>query len=126
MLENGAEQGYQIRSVLQWQASIVFMLSLLFASFSLSWFSVLFGGFAVVVSTWHVHRSVCCSNGDRGYLLKAAGIRFGLFLLTVAAAIFFLKLQPMALIAGMASAYVAMYIGSLLMIVKKMKGGSLG
>jgi len=126
MLESRAEQAYKISSVLLWQASVVLMLSLLFAFFSLSWFSALFGGFVVAVSTWHVHRSVCCSGGDKGYLLKAAGLRFGLFLLVTATAFFFLSLQPVELIAGRASAYVAMYVGSLMMIFKKMKGDNLG
>jgi len=125
-LESRAENDFQIHSVLIWQAIIVFILSLLSTFTTLSWFSVLFGGLAVVVSTWHVHRSVSLSGGDRGFLLKAAGIRFALFLLVMAVAVYFLKLQPVALIAGMVSAYAAMYVRSLIMIFTKMKGGGLG
>ena len=126
VLESKLEQGFEIRSVLLWQVITVLIVSLLSAFFLLSWFSVWIGGFGVVVSTWHVHRSVYRSGGDRVFLLKAAGMRFGLFLLMMAAAVFFLKLQPIALIAGMAAAYVAMYVRSLIMIVKKMKGVGLG
>ena len=126
MLESKTDEGFEIHSVLLWQMIAVLVVSLLSSFFLLSWFSVLFGGLGVVVSTWHVYRSVYLSGGDRVFLLKAAGTRFGLFLLMMAAAVFFLKLQPIELIAGMATSYIAMYVRSLIMIVKKMKGDGLG
>ena len=126
MLEKDVNQALDIRSLLLWQVAVISVLSILFALFVLPWISVLFGGLVVVASTWHVYRSVSASGGDRMVLLKSAGVRFVLFLLIVAAGVFFLELQPLYLIAGMAVAYATMYIRSLIMIFEKMKGDSLG
>ncbi len=79
-----------------------------------------------MVSTWHVHRSIYSSGGDRVSLLKSAGLRFVIIMLVLAVAVVFLKLQPLYLVVGMASAYVAMYARSLLIIYRKMKGDDLG
>ena len=126
VLDSSLEQAFEIRLILLWQAITVLIVSLLAALFSLPWLSVLIGGLGVLVSTWHVQRSVYRSGGEKVFLLKAAGLRFALFLLLMAAAVFFLGLQPMAMIVGMAVAYIAMYVRSLMMIVKKMRGVGLG
>ncbi|MDQ6983751.1 MAG: hypothetical protein Q9M44_03455 [Ghiorsea sp.] len=129
MLEKNAEQGLDIRSLLLWQVVTVSVSAVLFGLFGLfvqSWVSVLFGGLLVVVSTWHVYRSVSASVGDRMALLKSAGLRFALFLIVVAVGVYFFALQPLYLIAGMAIAYATMYIRSLIMIFRQMKGDSLG
>ncbi len=126
MLEKDVKQGFNVRSLLFWQVVVVCFVSLLFGMFALPWFSVLFGGLVVVISTWHVYRSISLSSGDRISLLKSAGLRFALFLVVVAMGVFFLKLQPLYLIVGMATAYVTMYLRSLIVIFEKMKGDSLG
>jgi len=126
MLGNVAEQKVQVRSLLLWQAVAVIMVAtIVFMLFSGS-LAVLFGGCLTILSTWHVYRSVCISGADRVRLLKLAGVRFALFLLAMAVGIYFLNLQPVALIAGVASAYIAMYISSLIMSFEKMKGDGLG
>ncbi len=125
MLNVDAEQDVEIRSVVLWQVVITFLSALLAGLLFSSPVSVLFGGLVVVLSTWHVHRSVYLSKGDRGLLLKSAGLRFILFLLVLAVGVLMLDLQPLFLIVGMAMAYVTMYVRSLILILKKMKGDSL-
>jgi len=120
------EDGYKIRLVLFWQASVVVSVALISYFLSLSWSGVLFGGLGVVMSTWHVHRSVNQSVDNRGALLQAAGVRFFLFLLIMATGVYVLQLQPKMIILGMVCAYVAMYVGSFIIIFKKMKGDGLG
>lgn len=126
MLNVDAEHDFEIRSVMIWQVVIVFLGALLAGLLFSSPVSVLFGGLVVVLSTWHVHRSVYVSEGDRGLLLKSAGLRFILFLLMLAVGVLVLGLQPLYLIVGMAMAYATMYIRSLFLILKKMKGDNLG
>ena len=126
MLSNVAEQKVQVRSLLLWQAATVIMVAtIVFVLFSGS-LAVLFGGLLTMLSTWHVYKSVCKPGVDRVQLLKLAGIRFILFLLALVMGIYFFGLQPVALIAGVVSAYLAMYISSLIMSFKKMKGDGLG
>jgi len=125
-LKDIAKDRFQILSVLIWQTLAVLMASLAFYVFTLSWSSVLFGGLIVVMSTWHVHRSVNQSPDDRGALLQAAGVRFFLFLSVLAAGIYYLQLNPVMVITGMATAYVALYVRSFILIFKKMKGDGLG
>jgi len=126
MLSNVAEQKVQVRSLLLWQAVAVIMVAMIvFVLFSGS-LAVLFGGLLTMLSTWHVYKSVCKLGVDRAQLLKLAGIRFFLFLLALVIGIYFFGLQPVALIAGVISAYLAMYINSLIMSFKKMKGDGLG
>jgi len=126
MLSNVAEQKVQVRSLLLWQAGAIAMVAAIaFVRFSGS-LAVLFGGLLTMLSTWHVYKSVCVSGADRVRLLKLAGIRFVLFLLALSVGIYFFNLQPVPLIAGVASAYIAMYISSLIMSFKKMKGDGLG
>jgi hypothetical protein len=126
MLSNVAEQKVQVRSLLLWQAgAIAVVAAIVFVRFSGS-LAVLFGGLLTMLSTWHVYKSVCVSGADRVRLLKLAGIRFVLFLLALSVGIYFFNLQPAPLIAGVASAYIAMYISSLIMSFKKMKGDGLG
>ncbi len=117
-----AQENAQIRSVLLWQACATFLAMLLSLFFSWAVSGVLFGGVLVILSTWHVHRSVYLASGERMLLLRAAGLRFALFLLLVGLAVLVLEVQPMMLVAGMASAYVALYVRSLLMIFEKLKG----
>ena len=126
MLDVDAEQRFEIRSVLLWQLAVVSLSAVVAMLFFASPLSIMFGGLVVVLSTWHVHKSVYASGGDRMQLLKSAGIRFALFLLVLGAGVSFLSLQPLYLISGMALAYAAMYLRSLLLIFKKMKGDSLG
>jgi len=126
MLNVKAEQGLEIRSVLLWQAMVVALGALVVMLFFAAPVSVLFGGVVVVLSTWHVHHSVYLSGGEKTYLLKAAGIRFLIFVLVLAVGVYFLKLQPLYVILGMGLAYAAMYLRSLILIFKKMKGDSLG
>ncbi len=126
MLSNVAEQKVQVRSLLLWQATVVIMVAtIVFVLFSGS-LAVLFGGLLTMLSTWHVYKSVCKPGVDRVQLLKLAGIRFILFLLALVIGIYFFGLQPVTLIAGVVSAYLAMYISSLIMSFKKMKGDGLG
>ncbi|MDQ6989787.1 MAG: ATP synthase subunit I [Mariprofundaceae bacterium] len=122
MSEMDAEQRLQIRSLLLWQMYAVLLLAVV--SFILGWsgWSVLVGGMVVMLSTWHVHQSVYSSAGERMLLLRAAGLRFALFLLLVGLAVVVFEAQPMMLVAGMASAYTALYVRSLLMIFEKLKG----
>ncbi|HID36598.1 MAG TPA: hypothetical protein EYP39_04370 [Ghiorsea sp.] len=126
MHKKDEEQSFNVRSLLLWQIMVVIAVALLFSALALPWLSVLFGGFVVVVSTWHVYQSISVSGGDKLILLKSAGIRFALFLMVVAAGVFFLALQPLYLIVGMAIAYVTMYVKSLIMIFEKMKGEDVG
>jgi len=125
-LQGMDKDGFEILSILIWQILAVFILSLVCYVFFLSWPSFLFGGSIVVMSTWHVHRSVNQSPDDRGALLQAAGVRFFLFLSVLAVGIYFLQLEPVMVIAGMAAAYVTLYVRSFIIIFKKMKGDGLG
>jgi len=126
MINGSADEGLDVRSVLLWQVVSVVIIAWLALTFSAPWLGILFGGLGVMFSTWHVHRSVHLSGEDKVALLKAAGLRFVLFMLFLAVGVVFLKLQPLALIAGMATAYVAMYIRSFTMMYKKMRGDGLG
>ncbi len=126
MLDVVTEQKLQIRSVLLWQITLVLLVALLVELFSAGSVSVVFGGLLVMLSTWHVHRSVYASEGDRMVLLKLAGLRFAIVLLILGLGVVLLGLQPLHLVAGMASSYIAMYARSLLMIFRQMKGDSLG
>jgi hypothetical protein len=126
MINGNADQGLDVRSVLLWQVVSVVVIALLALTFSAPWLGILFGGLGVMFSTWHVHRSVQLSGEDKVALLKAAGLRFVLFMLFVAVGVVFLKLHPLALIAGMAIAYMAMYMRSFTMMYKKMRGDGLG
>lgn len=125
MLVKRTEQIVEIRSILCWQLlSVLFFAvatQILFSGF----FSVLLGGLLVSASTWHINRSVLLAEGNRSLLLRAAGLRFGLFLLLMGVALFFFGLQPVLLIAGMMIAYAALYIRSLLLILRKVKGDRL-
>ncbi|MDQ7001131.1 MAG: hypothetical protein Q9N02_00395 [Ghiorsea sp.] len=124
MLDIGAE--LQVRSLLIWQAGAVITVAAVVFVLSSGSLAILFGGCLTILSTWHVHRSVCISGVDRVRLLKLAGIRFAFFLLALAVGISFFALEPVALIAGVVTAYVAMYIGGLIMSFKNMKGDGLG
>lgn len=117
---------FQIRSVLVSQAVLIMLVALVTVLFSSGAVSVLFGGLLVILSTWDVHRSAYASGGDRIDVLKKAGLRFVLFLLMLGLGLVLLDMQPLYLVAGMASAYVAMYARSLFMIFKQMKGDRLG
>ena len=116
----------QIESVLLWQLGLVSVSALIAGAFFSDFLSVLVGGLLAMLSTWHVHKSIYLSGGDRMLLLKAAGIRFVLFLLALALGVGLLGLQPIYLVAGMAASYIAMYARSLVMIFRQMKGDSLG
>ncbi len=126
MLSNVAEQKVQVRSLLFWQlGAVIISAAIVFVLFSGS-LAVLYGGCLTILSTWHVYKSVRVAGADRVRLLKLAGIRFMLFLLALATGIYLLGLQPVAMIAGVACAYIAMYVGSLAISFEKMKGDGLG
>lgn len=126
MLDTGAEQAVQIRSLLFWQAGAVIIVStVVFALFSGS-LSVLYGGCLTMLSTWHVYKSVYASGGNRAVLLQSAGLRFVVFLAVLGVGVVFLGMQPLYMVAGMAISYVALYVRSLLMIFKQMKGEDVG
>lgn len=126
MLDIVAEQKVQVRSLLLWQAGAVVMVATIVLMLFSGSLAVLFGGCLAILSTWHVHKSVCVSGADRVRLLKLAGIRSFFFLSALAVGIYFFALPPEALIVGVATAYVAMYVSSLIMSFKKMKGDGLG
>ncbi|MDX8387186.1 MAG: hypothetical protein R8M46_01445 [Ghiorsea sp.] len=119
-------QKIEVRTVLIWQLSVVVFVAAVATIFFSGWVSILFGGLLVMLSTWHVHKSVYASEGDRMILLKLAGIRFALFLVILGIGVGLLGLQPIYMVAGMASAYIALYAKSLLTIFRQMKGDSLG
>jgi len=126
MVEVVLEQEKQIKSVLLWQLYTVSVCALIAGVFFFDALSVLAGGLLVMLSTWHVHKSIYSSGGDRMLLLRAAGLRFVVFLLALALCLVLFDLQPIYMVAGMASSYIAMYARSLLMIFRQMKGDSLG
>jgi hypothetical protein len=126
MLDNDAGQKVQVRSLLLWQAGTVIMVATVTSVLFSGSLAVLFGGCLTILSTWHVYRSVCIPGVDRVLLLKQAGIRFILFLLALAGGIYFFGLMPVAMIAGVVSAYLAMYVSSVITSFKKMKGDGLG
>lgn len=109
-----------------WQLSAVVVVAVVAGIVFSGSASIVFGGLLVMLSTWHVHRSVYLSEGDRMALLKSAGLRFALFLLALGAGVVLLDLQPLHVVAGMAAAYIALYVKSLLTIFRQMKGDSLG
>jgi len=115
----------EIRSILLWQLLAVFVSSAIAEFFFSGFFGVMLGGVLVAASTWHINRSVIVAEGDRSTLLRSAGLRFVLFLMLMGVELFILQMQPILLIAGMVVAYVALYIRSLLLIVKKVKGDRL-
>ena len=126
MLEIVSDQKDEIRWILISQISVVSFVAVLLAIFLSGSVSTLYGGLLVMVSTWHVHKSIYNSGGDRMLLLKSAGLRFVIIMLVLGVAVVLLELQPLYLVVGMASAYIAMYARSLLIIYRKMKGDSLG
>ncbi|MCF6208624.1 MAG: hypothetical protein L3J61_04470 [Ghiorsea sp.] len=126
MLDTGAEQAVQIRSLLFWQAGALIIVStVVFALFSGS-LSVLYGGCLTMLSTWHVYKSVYVSGGNRAVLLQSAGLRFVVFLAVLGVGVVFLDMQPLYMVAGMATSYVALYVRSLIMIFEQMKGEDVG
>ena len=126
MVEVVLEQEKQIKSVLLWQLGLVSVSALIAGVIFSDFLSVLVGGLLVMLSTSHVHKSIYLSGGDKMLLLKAAGLRFVVFLVALALSVVLLDLQPIYLVAGMAASYIAMYVRSLLMILRQMKGDSLG
>ncbi len=126
MLDTGAEQVVQIRSLLFWQAGALIIVStVVFVLFSGS-LSVLYGGCLTMLSTWHVYKSVYVSGGNRAVLLQSAGLRFVVFLAVLGVGVVFLGMQPLYMVAGMATSYVALYVRSLIMIFEQMKGEDVG
>ncbi len=119
--------GYQVgmHQLVYWQLGFVAIAALVGAVFGIDWAGVMLGGLLVVGSTWHVHKSVVKAEGNRNILYRLAGVRFAVMLVLLTVAVYVLSIQPLGLIVGMASAYIAMYIKSLMMIYK-IKGDSLG
>ena len=126
MLDTGAEQAVQIRSLLFWQAGAVTIVSVIVSVLFSGWSDVLYGGCLTMLSTWHVYKSVYASGGNRAVLLKSAGLRFVVFLAVLGVGVVLLGMQPLYVVAGMATSYVALYVRSLLMIFKQMKGEDVG
>ena len=126
MFDARSEQSFNVRSVLICQVIVVLITAVVILSFAKPWLGVLYGGFTVMVSTWHVHKSVHKAGEDKVQMLKAAGFRFAVFLLALAVGIYVLSLHPFAVIVGMFVAYAAMYVISLMFVYKNMKGDGLG
>jgi len=79
-----------------------------------------------MLSTWHVYKSVYASGGNRAVLLQSAGLRFVVFLAVLGVGVGLLDMQPLYMVAGMATSYIALYVRSLIMIFKQMKGEDVG
>ncbi len=126
MFDARSEQSFNVRSVLISQLIVVLIVAVVVLSFAKPWLGVLFGGLTVVLSTWHVHKSVHKAGEDKVQMLKAAGFRFAFFLLALAIGIYILSLHPFAVIVGMLVAYATMYVISLMFVYKNMKGDGLG
>lgn len=124
MHEINSEQAKEIKQVVKWQIIAVLLAALAAGLIAGDYLAVLFGGLLVMVSTWHVHRSVYRSEGDRKVLLKLAGLRFAAILLVLGMAVAVLKMQALYMVAGMLVAYIAMYARSLKLIFEQMKGDS--
>ena len=126
MLDTDAGQAVQIRSLLFWQASaVIIVITLTLALFSGS-LSVLYGGCLTMLSTWHVYKSVYASGGNRAFLLQSAGLRFVVFLAILSVGVVLLDMQPLYMVVGMATSYLALYVRSLIMIFRQMKGEGVG
>jgi len=126
MLDTDTEQAVQIRSLLFWQAGAVIIVSTATLALFSSTLSVLYGGCLTMLSTWHVYKSVYASGGNRAVLLQSAGLRFVVFLAVLGVGVVLLGMQPLYMVAGMATSYVALYVRSLIMIFKQMKGEDVG
>ncbi|MDQ7058083.1 MAG: hypothetical protein Q9N62_06430 [Ghiorsea sp.] len=126
MLDTDAEQTVQIRSLLFWQAGAVIIVSTVTLVLFSSALSVLYGGCLTMLSTWHVYKSVYASGGNRTVLLQSAGLRFVVFLAVLGVGVVLLDMQPLYMVAGMATSYIALYVRSLIMIFKQMKGEDVG
>jgi len=126
MLDTDTEQAVQIRSLLFWQAGAVIIVSTVALVFFSSVLSVLYGGCLTMLSTWHVYKSVYASGGNRAVLLQSAGLRFVVFLAVLGVGVVLLDMQPLYMVAGMATSYIALYVRSLIMIFKQMKGEDVG
>jgi len=111
-----------MRSVMVWQLFSSVGAALICVLLFGQGLGVLFGGVLVTLSTWHVSRSVFSSDGNRGALLKLAGLRFALFSIFLGLGVFWFEVYPLFAVAGMVVAYVAMYVRSLLLIFKDLKG----
>lgn len=116
----------EISSILVWQLLLVLMVAVGTEVFYFGFSSVMAGGVIVCVSTWHIYRSVNDAEGDRGKLLRLATFRFVVMLFLLGVCIFLVSLHPILIVVGMATAYVALYARSLVLILKKVKGDSLG
>ena len=126
MLDTDAGQAVQIRSLLFWQASAVIIVSTVVLVLFSGSLGVLYGGCLTMLSTWHVYKSVYVSGGSRAVLLQSAGLRFLVFLAALGVGVVLLDMQPLYMVAGMATSYVALYVRSLIMIFKQMKGEDVG
>jgi len=126
MLDTDTEQAVQIRSLLFWQAGAVIIVSTVTLVLFSSVLSVLYGGCLTMLSTWHVYKSVYASGGNRAVLLRSAGLRFVVFLAVLGVGVVLLDMQPLYMVAGMATSYIALYVRSLIMIFKQMKGEDVG
>jgi len=117
-----AEYHVDINSTLKWQACFVFVALLVSVFFTMPDSSICFGGAVVMLSTWHVFRSVVASGGEKSLLMQAAGMRFAVFLVVLATGLFVFELQAILVLVGMVSAYVGLYAHGLAVIYRRMKG----
>ena len=122
MVSRSDECSVNINSTLKWQAAAVVAAQLLVLMIGKLEFAVLAGGSLVVLSTWHVYRSVMMSQGEKGKLMQAAGLRFLLLLLGLSCFLFVFEFQAVFVLSGMAVAYLALYAHSLMIIYRRMKG----
>ena len=126
-MDKGREEPVvEIRSLLVWQLLVVLACSVIVELVTTGFFSVMLGGLLVIGSTWHVYKSISLSGGDRSHLMRNAGIRFFVLLVLMAIALLVFHVQPLMLVLGMALAYATLYVRSLMLIFRKMKGDSLG
>lgn len=109
----------QISSILVWQLLSVLLVAVVTEIFYFGFLSVIAGGTIVCVSTWHIYRSVNDAEGDRGKLLRLAAFRFAVVLFLLSGCVFLVSLHPILIVVGMATAYVALYARSLVLILKK-------
>jgi len=126
MLKSTPEYRAQAYEIMWYQAGVVLLVSLLAQTLFNQGLAVLYGGGAVLASTWHLYKSVYAAKGDRSMLFKAAGVRFLALLVVLSVGLGALKFQAVYLVAGMAASYVTMYAKSFWNLLRQVKGEKVG
>ncbi|MDX8384500.1 MAG: hypothetical protein R8M45_10490 [Ghiorsea sp.] len=122
MINVDDEYSVNINSTLKWQGVTVVCAQLLVLVVGEYDSGILAGGVLVMLSTWHVYRSVMVAQGEKGQLMQAAGLRFVLLLICLSLFLLLFELEAVLVLIGMAVAYVALYAHGLMVIYRRMKG----